>query len=250
MEFGKFIAHKGLHNKDRGIPENSLPAFEQAVNKGLTSELDVRLTRDGKIVVFHDKSLRRMCGVDANVSDFTYEQLCAFKLGDTNEKIPLLSEVLKLVNGKTPLIIELKSEDNCFELEKRVNHLLKGYKGEYAVQSFDPFALLWFRIFSPKTVRGQLISKFRGKNLFEYILRFVCASPIVWRLISKPEFVACDLRSMSLQTAFQIIDIGAEVITWTADSKELIGSAQQFSKSVICENFPEDFDFSQNYAGV
>lgn len=250
MEFGKYIAHKGFHNKNKGIPENSLPAFEQAVNKGLTIELDVRLTKDGKIVVFHDKSLRRMCGVDANVSDFTYEQLCAFKLGDTNEKIPLLSEVLKLMDGEVPLIIELKSENNCFELEKRVNHLLKVYKGEYAVQSFDPFSLLWFRIFSPKTVRGQIISKFRGKNLFEYVLRLVCASPIVWRLLSKPEFVACDLRSMSLQTAFQVIDVGAEVITWTADSKELIESAQQFSKSVICENFPEDFDFSQNYAGA
>lgn len=248
MEFGKYIAHRGLHDKSKGIPENSLPAFEEAVKNGLTSELDVRLTKDGKIVVFHDKSLKRMCGVDANVSDFTYDQLSAFRLGDTDEKIPLLADVLKLVDGKTPIIIELKSENNCFELEKRVNHLLKRYNGEYAVQSFNPFTLLWFRIFAPKVTRGQIISKFRSKNLLEYCLRLIGANPIVWRLISKPAFVACDLRSMSLETAFQVVDSNADVITWTANSAELIESTKQFSKSVICENFPEDFDFSQNYA--
>lgn len=247
LNFGKYIAHRGLHNIEDGIPENSLPAFKAACDKGIAIELDVRLTKDGRVVVLHDMSLYRSCGIDASVSDFTYNQLCAFSLQNTNEKIPPLSQVLKLVNGKVPLLIEIKDGHGLGILEKRTYKLLEKYKGEYAVQSFNPLSLLWFRLFAPKVTRGQLISKFKKKNTFKYLLRLICAMPIVWKLISKPEFIACDLRSVSLETAFQAVDSNADFITWTADSKELIETALQFSKSVICENFPKDFDFSQNW---
>lgn len=246
MNFGRFIAHRGLHNKEKGIPENSLKAFECACRKGLAVELDVRLTKDGRVVVIHDKSLEKMCGVDAEVSDFTYEQLSAFKLLDTDEKIPLLSQVLKLVNGRVPLLIELKGDASFWGPEKRTYHLLKKYKGEFAVQSFNPFSMLWFRIFAPSVKRGQLVSKFKSQSDLQYYFRLICSLPIVWRLISKPDFIVYDLRSVSLESAFQAVDCGADFITWTADSPELIETALQFSKSVICENFPDDFDFSVN----
>ena len=244
MNFGKYIAHRGLHNKNKDMPENSLKAFEEACKKEVAIELDVRLTKDGRVVVFHDDSLKRMCGVEACVSDFTYDQLCAFRLKDTNEKIPLFSQVLKLVKGRVPLLIELKDSIGLFDLEKRTWHLLKNYKGDFAVQSFNPISLLWFRLFAPQVERGQLISKFKGNNHKQYIMRLVCANPLVWKLISKPSFVACDLRSVSLETAFQAVDNNADFITWTADSPELLASAKQFSKSVIGEKFPDDFDFS------
>ena len=128
MEFGKYIAHRGLYGKD--VPENSLRAFENAVRSGVPAELDVRLTKDGRIVVFHDSSLLRMCSVDAEISDFTYDQLSSFKLDGSNEKIPLLSEVLSLVQGRIPLLIEVKDGAPFWTLEKRLYHLLKGYKGE------------------------------------------------------------------------------------------------------------------------
>lgn len=244
MNFGKYIAHRGLHDKNKGIPENSLKAFENACINGISIELDVRLTKDGRVVVIHNKSLNAMCGVDANVSDFTYEQLSAFKLLDTDERIPLLSQVLKLVNGRVPLLIEIKDSGSFGELEKRTYHLLKKYKGNYAVQSFNPFSMLWFRIFAPSVKRGQLVSKFKSKNDFQYYLRLICSLPIVWKLISKPDFISYDLRSVTLESAFQAVDCGADFITWTADSLELIETAEQFSKSVICENFPDDFNFS------
>lgn len=246
MNFGKYIAHRGLHNIDKGIPENSLAAFMAACEKGLAIELDVRLTKDGRVVVFHDKSLYRMCGVDALVSDFTYQQLCAFNLKGTKEKIPLLSQTLKMINGRVPLLIEIKEGHGLGLLEKRTYRLLKNYNGEYAVQSFNPFSLLWFRIFAPDVIRGQLISTFKNKEKLKYIFRLICAMPIVWRLISKPEFIACDLRSVSIEIIFKATDINADFITWTANSKELIETAAKFSKSVISENFPEDFDFSKN----
>ena len=257
MNFGKYIAHRGLHDINRGVPENSMPAFKLACEKNLAIELDVQLTKDGRIVVFHDRDLTRMCGAEANLSDFTYEQLQTFSLSDTSEKIPLLADVLKLIDGRVPLMIELKSANDLFSLEKRLKHIMKKYSGEYSVASFDPFSLLWFRVFSPKAKRCQLISKFSKDNLLKrlmrfseplYLLRLACASPLVWRFISKPDIIACDLRSVSLQSAFQTVDCGADFITWTANSEELMETAKQFSKSVIFEELPDSFDFSDNYS--
>lgn len=159
MDFGKYIAHRGLHSEL--VPENSLTAFRLAVEKCLSIELDVRLTKDCRIVVFHDNDLMRMCGIEGKVFDYTYEQLSAFKLKNSDEKIPLLSEVLKIVDGKVPLLIELKGGAPFGELESRVDHMMKKYKGEFAVQSFNPFSVMWFRFHSPKVTRGQLVSKYR-----------------------------------------------------------------------------------------
>lgn len=245
MDFGKYIAHRGLHCDL--VPENSMPAFRLAVEKGLSIELDVRLTKDCRIVVFHDNDLMRMCGVEGRVFDYTYEQLSAFKLKNSDEKIPLLSEVLKTVDGKVPLLIELKGGAPFGELESRVDHMMKKYKGEFAVQSFNPFSVMWFRFRSPKVTRGQLISKYRKNIDLEYIERFICAQPFIWRFISKPQFIAADLRSISLETAFQAVDIDADLLTWTGRGKELIETASQFSKTVIAEQFPDDFDFSDNW---
>lgn len=242
MEFGKYIAHRGLHGK--GAPENSLKAFELAAQAGVPAELDVRMTKDCRLVVFHDSSLMRMCGIEADIKDFDYEQLSTFTLDGSEEKIPLLSEVLKLVDGRVPLLIEIKDGAPFWELEKRVYHMLKKYKGDYAVESFAPFSLLWFRLFAPKVFRGQLISTYRAEKGSRYLLRLICAQPIVWKLISKPDFIACDLRSMSLETAFKALDADADLYTWTANSPELLETASQFSKTVIGENFSEGFDFS------
>ena len=245
MNFGKYIAHRGLHGE---YPENSLGAFSYAVEKNFAIELDVRLTKDCKMVVFHDKDLMRVCGVDVNVSDFTYEQLSLFKLGESNEKIPLLADVLKLVDGKVPLLIEIKNGSPFWVLEKRLARMLKKYKGEYVVESFNPFSLFYFRIFSPSIERGQLISTYKNKLDFEYIARKICAVPLVWKLFSQPNFVAGDLRSVSMETLFAVLDSGADYVTWTAKNDELIETAKQFSKTVIFENYANmSHDFSDNW---
>ena len=100
------IAHRGLHSA--GKPENSLAAFGAAVRRGYAIELDVHLLSDGSVVVFHDDNLKRMCGADVEVKALTVRKMCKYRLGDTNERIPLLKDVLALVNGAVPLIIELK----------------------------------------------------------------------------------------------------------------------------------------------
>ena len=93
----KVFAHRGLHNGRGSAPENSLAAFRRAVDAGWGIELDIQLSKDRQVVVFHDASLNRMCGVCGRVRDYTWEELCSFRLGESEERIPLLSEVLALV---------------------------------------------------------------------------------------------------------------------------------------------------------
>ena len=101
-------AHRGLWNAAEGVPENSLPAFARAAEQGYAIELDIQITKDGRIVVFHDDTMKRMCGNEGKISDYTYEELQQFHLGDSTEKILLLREALQTVDGRVPLLIEIK----------------------------------------------------------------------------------------------------------------------------------------------
>lgn len=231
MDFGKLIAHRGVHNNI--IPENSMAAFSLAIKRGLAIELDVRLTADKKLVVFHDKDLTRMCGVEGNISHFTYVQLCCFTLGNTKERIPLLSDVLKLVSGKVFLLIEIKEDCPLIDTEKRLSHLMKDYDGEWAVQSFNPLSILWFRLFDSNVCRGVLTSKFKPFKSLKHMLRYLCSFPVVWNTIAKPDFISCDLRSITFKNIEESFKYGTQLFSWTAKGKELIEEALKFSDSVI-----------------
>lgn len=151
------IAHRGIYD-NKLVPENSILAFEKAINKKEMIELDVHLTKDNYVVVFHDDTLDRMTNKKGNIKDYTLEELNSIKLvgGST---IPTLSEVLKLTQGKVPLLIELKIDQKNYKLEKEVIKLLDNYKGEFAIQSFRPSTIIYFRIFRNNYIRGLLISK-------------------------------------------------------------------------------------------
>lgn len=236
MEFPRYIAHRGLHGT--GVPENSLAAFELAAQRGFAIELDVRFTADRKMVVFHDADARRMCGFDIKIADTSYADLKKLRLAESRERVPLLTEVLKLVRGRVMLFIELKESPAVPDAEKRLAHLLKKYKGAFAVQSFDPFTLLRLREADPSIIRGQLVSTYSGDKK---LLRTAAATKTVWRAISKPQYLAWDLRSVSLDAAFAAADIGAHFITWTANNEQLIEAAEVFSDSIIFENIPQSY---------
>ena len=120
-------AHRGLHDKKRGIPENSFPAFRAAIEAGDGIELDVHLTKDGQLVVFHDDTFERICE-DGGVEDTSYEEMQKYRLAETKERIPLLSEVLQLVDGKVPLLIEVKLPNTdtkiCRKLMKNCENIM------------------------------------------------------------------------------------------------------------------------------
>jgi len=154
---GVFYAHRGLYGNEHGIPENSLPAFRAAAEKGYGVELDVQLSSDGRVVVFHDDTLDRVCGVHGNVVDFPLADLQEMRLLHTEESIPLFTDVLAvLAQGAGPVIVELKSGRRNDELCKKTREILRGYSGVYCVESFDPGIVRWFLKNAPEVIRGQL----------------------------------------------------------------------------------------------
>ena len=189
-------AHRGLHEKDLSVPENSLAAFRAAVRAGYGIEWDLQLTRDKKVVVHHDRSLKRVCGADISIGDLSYKQLKEYRLHKTNERIPLFSEALTVVGGKVPLIIELKSYDPVDILCPLVWEILKDYKGEYCIESFDPKIVAWFRTYHPHVLRGQLMAHFTGKEPeFNSGFKAFFARNLWTNVVSRPHFEAYDLHA-------------------------------------------------------
>ena len=152
------IAHRGYHTS--GIPENSLLSAENAIRHGYAIELDIRVTRDGQIIVFHDEYAKRCLGLEGRIGQYTYDQIKDIDLlGFKGVHVPLFSEFLAYVNGRVPLLIELKA---CFGAKHFVDNvvkMLRAYHGEFAIQTFNPFDLIKLKKIAPEIIRGQLITK-------------------------------------------------------------------------------------------
>lgn len=183
-------AHRGLHDKPF-VPENSMLAFQKALEKGYGIELDVHLLKDGGLAVIHDSSLKRTAGVDVNIEDLTLDQLKNYHLEGTTETIPTFREVLNLYNGQAPIIIELKATNgNAAKLSEAVCNALNTYHGPYCIESFDPRCLLWLKRNRPDVIRGQLSMNFMknpsGQGKFiDFILTFLLGN-----LLTRPDFIA------------------------------------------------------------
>ena len=218
--FAKYdYAHRGLHDKDKGVPENSLVAFELAVRGGFGMEVDLQLTQDGQVVVHHDRTIARTCGVDRNIDQMTYQELSGYRLFGTQERIPLFTEVLQLVGGRTPLIIELKSYTRQEELCQKTVELLKGYTGLYCVESFDPRIVRWFRIHQPQVVRGQLMCRGADPKLSP-VADFIGRN-LMTNFFTRPHFEAYDFstrHNLSLRVARRLY--GMQEVSWTLRSLE------------------------------
>ncbi|MBR0086159.1 MAG: glycerophosphodiester phosphodiesterase [Lachnospiraceae bacterium] len=184
-------AHRGLHTQDKSVPENSLAAFRRAREAGYGAELDVQLSKDGQVVVFHDDTLDRVCQVRGRVDAFTYEELHRMKLCGTNETIPLFTDVLDTFYGGGPLIVELKTagKKNA-ELCQKTLDILRTYKGVFCIESFDPRIVLWFKKNAPDIVRGQLAMPYEH-YLKEHNPATAWALSRLWlNKITKPDFNA------------------------------------------------------------
>ena len=190
---GVYYAHRGLHDNKSEAPENSLPAFRLAVENGYGIELDVQLTKDEKVVVFHDNTLKRVCGIDSPVNAYTYEELQEFSLFRTGEKIPLFSEVLKIIDGKVPLIMEIKMVDSKTRVCELADVLLKDYRGVYCMESFHPFAVRWYKKHRPEVVRGQLSAAF-GREGEKESAAMVLVHYLLTNFATKPDFIAYSHR--------------------------------------------------------
>lgn len=186
---GVYYAHRGLHDNDSTAPENSLPAFKKAVKKGYGIELDVQLSKDGIPVVFHDFTLERACGKPGKVCDHTFEELQQFSLFNSEEKIPEFEEVLKVIDGRVPLIVEIKMEWMDLTVCAHADRMLRAYKGLYCVESFNPLALTWYRRYHNDVLRGQLSDAFIKTGEFKGVLYWLLQN-LLLNWVTKPDFVA------------------------------------------------------------
>ncbi len=183
-------AHRGLHDIRKGVPENSLLAFRLARDQGFGIELDVHLSKDGKLVVEHDNTLRRTCGSDLTIEKSDWSTLSALRLEGTEEKLPLLEEVFALIDGKVPLLIELKAVDgNWNALSAALAKALVGYHGPYCIESFEPRVLFWFRRYAKEIARGQLAGNVRKEGNVSPFINFVLKNLLI-NALSRPDFIA------------------------------------------------------------
>ena len=203
------IAHRGIFD-NKIVPENSLRAFEKAIRKKYIIELDVHLTKDKKIVVFHDDVLDRMTNKKGKIKTYTMEELSNTKLLNTGYTIPSLKEVLNLVNGKVPLLIEMKYDNKSFELPRLLIKELKDYNGLVAIQSFDPFLVSYFRFHKNNYLRGLLIDRKIASHIL--FLKFGI-------LISKPSFLSVQ-KSLYNNKEINKYKNKKNIISWTMKSKE------------------------------
>lgn len=247
----------GIPKAGTGVvaPENSLAAFEAACKAGYGIELDVHLSRDGQVVVIHDGDLRRVAGVDRAVEDLTYAELRQIPLypkdlkldvstdgspmhanhavggggrtadgeaeGPETPHVPLLSEVLELVDGRVPLVVEIKMDGGLDrELMRKTDALLSGYQGDYVIESFNVLALAWYRTHRPDVTRGQLVAPYHGRvNSFESVLRWMAGS-LLFNWLGRPDFVACEWHGgHSLPMRFYRF-LGGVPIAWTIRSEQ------------------------------
>lgn len=238
------IAHRGLHDAARGIPENSLPAFWSAARAGYPAELDVRLLADGEVVVFHDATLDRLTSARGAISACTSAQVRALSLlglesgadpKTDDARIPLLRDVLDVVAGATPLLIEIKNEGAVGALEPAVAAVLDGYAGAFAVQSFHPGTVRWWRDHAPQTVRGMLSGDFRDEQVDEATRRSLQNLEFVPDC--EPDFIGYDIRLMPFEPLARERAAGRPVVGWTAHSLDEARRAREFCDNVIFEGF-------------
>jgi len=189
----RFFAHRGLHGQPDMLPENSITAFRKAVGKGYGIELDVRLTKDSLPVVFHDDTLERVCGIPGRICDYTYEELKEFSLYQSAERIPLLSEVLAMVNGQVPLLAEIKMDRLEIRVCEETAALFDHYSGDFGVESFHPYVVYWFRRNRPLVYRGQLYGNASRSDTIPR-WQWILLQTQITNIWTKPHFVAYDHR--------------------------------------------------------
>lgn len=187
----KLYAHRGLFDNNSDAPENSMAAFEKAVVAGYGIELDVQLTKDKIPVVFHDDTLERVCKAEGFVSDYTFEELQQFSLYNSEQKIPKFADVLRMVKGRVPLIVEYKTKGMGTEVCAVSDKLLKEYKGVYCIESFNPLALFWYRRNRKEVMRGQLSENFlKAKEREHSPLLYFALHHLLFNFLAKPDFIA------------------------------------------------------------
>jgi len=238
---GLLVAHRGLHDNATDHPENTLAAFELAAQAGFGIELDIRLTADDQLVVFHDEDLARLCGVPKSARELSAAELSQLRVLGTDQGVPLFSQVLSLVAGRVPLVVEVKPEIDDLLTCRLADEMLRDYEGAYCIESFDPRVLAWYRRHNPAVARGQLSEDIAqdtgsGVRLLDALL-----AKMVFNIVTWPDFIAFNIRdaaSPALHWWRRILR--CPLAAWTVRSQSQLDHARHTFSAYIFEGFTPD----------
>lgn len=239
---GFYYAHRGLFDNGTQAPENSMEAFKRAAGAGYGIEMDVQITKDGVPVVFHDFTLERMCGKKGKICDYTWQELKDLKLAGSQETIPLFADVLKTVDGRVPLIVEIKVEWMDLRVCPAADALLRGYQGLYCIESFNPLVLLWYRRNHKEVVRGQLSDGFvkesRIRESWHLLIQNFLLQNLLFNWLTKPDFVAYNHKHEKILARRVCRGLyGNMAAAWTIKSQEELERAGKQFDLFIFDSF-------------
>lgn len=207
------IAHRGLHNTE--IPENTLPAFYKCIDKKYIIELDIHILTDNSIVVFHDHNLKKLTGVNKVIETISYPQLSKIKI-DKKYTIPTLKQVMHIVDGKVPLLIEVKDMNNNSKFEEELVKILDNYKGKFAIQSMNPYVIDWFY-----------------KNRKDYIIGLIVFNDLNYKIVKKYIKKIDFISVYKKQLPFKMNKL---VLGWTIRKDSEYKKYRDLCDNLICEN--------------
>lgn len=228
-------AHRGLFNNNDNIPENSTIAYINAIKEGYAIELDVTATKDNKYVCFHDSNLLRMTNNNIDIESITYEELLEFKLLDSKEQVPLFSDILKIVGGKVPLLIEIKSHKNYKKKLKILTSLLDNYNYPFAVFSFDFRIVYWFKKNRPNYIRGQISSFFADSKLPKMPKWFL--KSMWFNKFTKPDFISYNILNVPNKYINREKNKNRIIFGYTAKSINEYNDKIKYLDNIVFEGF-------------
>lgn len=226
-------AHRGLHSDT--VPENSLEAFELACRAGHGIELDVQLSRDGEVMVFHDYTLVRMTGDERKLCELDAAELRELMLKGTEQRIPTFAEVLELIDGRVPILVELKGENFDTSLCPKVAELLSGYDGSFCIESFNPLLVKQMRELFPDVFCGLLYTNAVKEKKKASVIN-IAVTLMALNFLCKPNFIAFDEKYrksffVKVTTKFY----RTPKFVWTVKSQESLDTAHKLGECPIFE---------------
>lgn len=229
------FAHRGLHQPNKKIYENTISAFKAAIDHGFSIELDTNILKDGTVVVFHDANLSRLCGIDQNIKDLTFEEIKDLQILDSKDTIQTLEEVLKFINGRVSLMIELKPFGNHKLHAKKVSELLKQYPYPVAIQSFNPFIVYWFKKHDKTIIRGQISEFFRNDDLSTLSKSFLKRMP--YNFITKPDFINYGFQDLPNAYCDRLHKKGVYILAYAVRSQKSLDFMKSRYDNAVFEGF-------------
>lgn len=229
------IAHRGLYTKDQQIPENTIAAFQNALNHGYTIEIDVNLLKDGTVVSYHDPTLKRLFNEEIPLSELTFEDIQTYRFSG-GEGIPSLDEVLQFVNGKVPLLIELKPFGDVKTLCHQVMKVLQNYTGSYALFSFHPRVVYCLKKHYPHVIRGQIAETYKTNKRLNFIVKWLLRT-MVFNLFTKPDFISYWIHDLPLKRLDKLKAKGMTIISYAAQNQAEFSMVKKHYHNVVFEFF-------------